>query len=344
MKILVLGYFGYVTNQIDGQTIKTRDIYTLLRQNCREDVDFFDTQSFKKSKFGLFKMLFMIFRSDVLFYLPAQNNLKYIFPIVYLLSKLCNTKINYLVVGGWLFNFLENKPIHRYMLSKINGIYTETENLYVSLKRYGFVNLFKLHNFRVINTEMVEVENQCNKKLKLVFMARVHPLKGVDLIFKLDEEIRKKSIDIQIDVYGPIFQEYKEEFFNKVNSASVEYKGVLDPIDVYKTLTQYNLMLFPTKYYTEGFPGTILDSYIAGVPVIATNWLNAKEFVDDGETGYITDFYDESLFIEKVVQLIDNPEELYNLRKNVKIKRYEYSAEKAWKILKNSLYGTGNEY
>ena len=35
-KVLVLGYFGYQTNQLDGQTVKTRDVYRLakeLRQN-----------------------------------------------------------------------------------------------------------------------------------------------------------------------------------------------------------------------------------------------------------------------------------------------------------------------
>lgn len=31
-KVLVLGYFGYNTNQLDGQTVKTRHIYTLAEE------------------------------------------------------------------------------------------------------------------------------------------------------------------------------------------------------------------------------------------------------------------------------------------------------------------------
>ena len=110
MKVLVLGYFGYETNQIDGQTIKTRDVYTLLKNSSNEEVSYFDTQSFQKSKFKLLSLLLALIKADIVFYLPAQNNLKFIFPVVYLISKLSSTKINYLVVGGWLVEFLKNKP------------------------------------------------------------------------------------------------------------------------------------------------------------------------------------------------------------------------------------------
>ena len=30
-KILVIGYFGYKSNQLDGQTIKTRNVYKLIK-------------------------------------------------------------------------------------------------------------------------------------------------------------------------------------------------------------------------------------------------------------------------------------------------------------------------
>lgn len=102
MKILVLGYFGFDTNQIDGQTIKTRDVYTVLQKNLKEGVDYFDTQSFKRSKFNMFNLLIKMIKSDVIFYLPAHSNLNYIFPFIYIFTKLFRIKLNYLVVGGWL--------------------------------------------------------------------------------------------------------------------------------------------------------------------------------------------------------------------------------------------------
>lgn len=50
-KVLVLGYFGYLTDQLDGQTVKTRDVYRLAKEQLTDcDVEYFDTQSLQKSK------------------------------------------------------------------------------------------------------------------------------------------------------------------------------------------------------------------------------------------------------------------------------------------------------
>lgn len=339
MKILVLGYFGYATNQIDGQTIKTRDVYSLLKNKCAEEIDYFDTQSLKTSKLNLIKMFLMVLKADKVFYLPAHNNLKYLFPIIYLLSKISNTKLNYLVVGGWLFEFLKNKPLHRYILKNIEGIYTETDHLYINLQKYSFNNLNKLHNFRIVNFPAIQEIDESKKEIRLVFMARVHPLKGTDLLFEIEKRLINMGMHhVSIDIYGPIFKDYEEDFLSKIENSSVKYCGVVEPSNVYMVLQDYDLMLFPTKYYTEGFPGTILDAYISLIPVVASNWLNAKEFIDDKKTGYIIDFNNDELFIEKVIDLVKNPNYIYSLKDNIKDKRNDYSCEKAWEILEKTIH------
>ena len=340
MKILVLGYFGYVTNQIDGQTIKTRDVYALLKGKCEENINYFDTQSFKLSKLNILKMLWLIIRADKVFYLPAHNNLTYLFPIIFLLSKIFKTKLNYLVVGGWLANFLINKPLHIFMLKNISGIYVETNDLYSKLMKYGFKNLNKLHNFRMVDFPSIDISRSYNNYINMVFMARVHPFKGVEVLFKIEEKLKELKINnFSIDIYGPIFQEYSDQFLSKINNhTNIQYKGIVEPADVYNVMKNYDLTLFPTRYYTEGFPGTILDSYIVGVPVLATNWLNAKEFIDNDITGYIVDFDNPNLFVNKVVDLVKNPNNIYKLRKNIVILRNQYSANKAWEILEKSIY------
>ena len=50
------------------------------------------------------------------------------------------------------------------------------------------------------------------------------------------------------------------------------YCGIKDPKDSVKTLKNYFALVFPTRFYTEGIPGTIIDAYYAGVPVIASKW------------------------------------------------------------------------
>src|SRR5690554_3593202 len=255
------------------------------------------------------------------------------------MTKLRSRKLNYIAVGGWLFEFLKNKPIHRYMLKKINGVYVQTDNLGLMLKSVNFKNVYLLNNFRPLQFPQVNVvKNNNSETIKLVFMARVHPLKGVNLLFKLEEEINKAGIEnVFIDIYGPVFKDYEDEFTSKLKNSEIKYRGILAPSEIYDVLQKYDLMLFPTKYYTEGFPGTILDAYISGVPVIATEWLNAEEFIDNGETGYITEFDNDDKFIEKVIETLKNPQKLIQLKKHVKTKRDAYSADRAWNILEKSL-------
>lgn len=340
MKILVLGYFGYITNQLDGQTIKTRNIYDLLKSELIEKIEYFDTQSFQISKFNVVKMLNSVRKADVVFYLPAHNNLQYLMPLIFFISKLSRTQINYVVVGGWLAQFLQNKPMHKLILSKLKGIYVETDTLYLDLKKFGFKNIYKLHNFRIINS-LPRKDIATNNNVKIVFMARIHPLKGVDLLFDLDKRIKGSNItNVCIDVFGPIFHEYKLDFLNKINNSSISYKGIINPNDIHDILSNYDLLLFPTKYYTEGFPGTILDAYIAGVPVVATDWMNAKEFIKEGYTGYITPFNEDEYFINTVISLINHPEIISNLKNNVLNYKNKYSAAKASTILKQAIYGS----
>lgn len=343
-KALVLGYFGFEDNQLDGQTLKTRSNYSLLKSKegvYFDNVSFFDTQSFQKSKFNLLNSFKAISKTDILYYVPGRHNLEYIFPFIYLLCKLYKIDLHLIVVGGWLDVFLKNKPIHKHMLSKIKGIYPQTHNLSESLNKiYNYDNVFHLHNFRITDFKKEYVENkELNKRVKLVFMGRVHPEKGVKTFFKLEEELHKKNItNVDIDLYGPMYSNFEKEFNNLMRKSNViRYKGILNPNDIYITLENYDLMLFPTQCFTEGFPGSILDSYISGVPVIATNWKFASEFITQGKSGIIVEYGNEEAFINETIELIINKNKLHQLQEKVSEEQFKYRPERAWDILKNNL-------
>ena len=44
-------------------------------------------------------------------------------------------------------------------------------------------------------------------------------------------------------------------------------------------------MLFPTHFYTEGIPGSIIDAYAAGIPVISAKWESFDDVISEGHTG-----------------------------------------------------------
>ena len=191
-KILVLGYFGYNTNQLDGQTVKTRDLYRLVKEQAGEDVDYYDTEDFQFNKLSVFKMFWKVIRCHTLFYLPAHNNMRVIFPHIYLLSILFGVKIHYFVVGGWLREFLAHLPVHRWMLKRIAGIHVETKRLLSELQEcYNFENVDIFPNFRFFEFEPERFDTE---RLRLVFMARVNKMKGLDWVFALADFIKENGM------------------------------------------------------------------------------------------------------------------------------------------------------
>lgn len=334
--ILVFGAFGYKENRLSGQTIKTRNVYEMLKCCCMDsNVYYFDTQDLSYSIINIFDMIKKLFVCDTIIYLPAQKNLKYLFPFLFLITRIRKVPIIYLVIGSWLSDYIKNKKIHIVFLSKIKKIYTETNTLKKRLEdEYKFKNVEVLHNFR-INNYVPNISDNNPNELYLVFMSRINKLKGYTTIFDLAKYIDKNNLNIYIDFYGPIHSPDKEDFLNEVYKYDfIKYKGVIEPQDINSTLSKYDVLLLPTQYYTEGLPGAIVDAYISGVPVIVTNWMNAHEFVENGSTGFIVPFKNNlQQFIDCVLELYNDRNMLKEFKINAFNKSKEFSMDKAWKKL-----------
>lgn len=323
---LVLGYFGYRTNQLDGQTVKTRDIYRLVSEQ-KENVTYYDTQDFKYNRLSIFKMFWLVMRCRTLIYLPAHNNLKYIFPLVFIISRIFGFNIHYYVVGGWLREFIEKLPVHKWMLSRIDGIHVETHTLEKELiEYYSFQNVDVFPNFRFFDFEPTRVNSD---RIRLVFMARVNIMKGLDWIFEFADYISSHHLDYKFSItfYGPIYDGDRIYFENMIKSFPfVEYKGVLQPTEIHDALNHHDVLLLPTHYYTEGLPGSIVDAYISGIPVVVTRWKHAHEFVEDGKTGFIIPFEDGvQQFIDCLLLLESDRILLRQLQQNALNKRMEFA-------------------
>lgn len=312
-RILVLGYFGYKTNQLDGQTVKTRDVYKLVKNQDNVIVDYYDTQDFQYHKLSIFKMFWKVICCRTLFYLPAQNNLKVIFPIIYCLSVIFRVKIHYLVVGGWLREFIENLPVHRYMLAHIFGIHVETKRLKNELEEfYHFDNVDIFPNFRFFH----HIPESCRSDkaghycgydlLKICFISRVQQSKGLDTLAVVADLLKKENLSdkVSIDFYGQKTDSYFDTHLSE--EKLFKYKGILQPHEVIPTLKQYDVLIFPTHYEGEGCPGILVEALSVGLPIIASNWKYNEEFVENGINGFLCDTYDAAEYVSAIKALLND--------------------------------------
>ena len=196
------------------------------------------------------------------------------------------------------------------------------------------VSLFQ--NFR--SKESKEIEFTLSEKLNIVFMARINKMKGIDMIFELGDYIMKSNLidKIKISFYGPVYKEDKSYFFDNIKKYPfMKYHGILEVDQIDYTLRPYDIMLLPTHYFTEGLPGSIVDAYFSGLPVVVTKWKYSKEFVDHGKTGIIIPFENGQDELNCCVkEFINNKDSLLLMKRHALDKSKDYSYSIAMNRLK----------
>ena len=128
---------------------------------------------------------------------------------------------------------------------------------------------------------------------------------AINVVKKINEEANETVY--ALDIYGQIDKNYAEEFEKIKNTlpSYIKYVGCVDSEKTVKTLENYYLLLFPTKFRTEGIPGTIIDALSAGVPVVASKWENYVDILTEGENSFLFDMNDPDEFKNILEQLKD---------------------------------------
>lgn len=334
-RAIIIGNYGYGKSGINGQTIKTIEITRLLKKYSAMNIVSFDSQKLHHKPWLLLDLIFQLLLADIIVYLPGKSNLRILFPIIWLCTRFTKPLMFYFVVGGWLDSYLQDNPSLINKLKKFTFIGVETYRLKHALSlKYNFTNVVIFPNFRIGKCNLNMKVN--DETLQIVFMARINSEKGCDLIFdvaKILQDMRLKTIRIYF--YGPIDDVYEKQFKHnlQIYKDICSYGGIIESSEVCQTLNNYDVLILPTRYEGEGSPGSIIDAYRAGIPVIVSNWKDLPEFVDEGRTGYVISDSCANAYLDKILEIHQDRVLLKSLKKAAYIKSECFSDETAWNIL-----------
>lgn len=335
----IIGNFAINKDAKGGQTIRTRVVTNELQDIYgKDEIILLDTENWKRQKFTMFLNCVKIaIQCKNIIILPAHNGIKVFIPLFVILKAVFRKKLHYIVIGAWLANDLEDRNLLRYFTKKIDFVYVQTETLKTNLEKINVINTFIFPNFKKILPIENYVGNESNlSNNKLCTFSRVNEEKGIKAAIKV---IRKINIDMDLniclDIYGPVDPRFEEEFFNLVleNKEYINYKGSVDYNQSIAILNKYFLLLFPTRYYTEGFPGTIVDSFLAGTPVLASRWESCYDILSEGITGTTYNFNDEADFEYQLIKLLNDNELVNKMKKNCIEESKKYTSTKVIGIL-----------
>lgn len=340
MKILVIGYFANNDLSAGGQSTKTILLYEKLSEIYGKDsITKIETANWQKNIFAfLIKILKSLKEVENVIILPAQNGVKVLAPLLYVFKYLFGYRLFYVVIGGWLPDLLKKNKWLITVLKGFNCIFPETQKLIELLKRMGILNLKLLRNFKDASPIYYCRDND-NSEFKICTMSRVTPMKGILDAISVIKKIKSDGYEVILDIYGPIEDGFEEAFYSKLNRLPkvIKYCGKVNYYNASSAIANYDLLLFPTYYMTEGIPGTIIDAYCAGVPVVAYCWISGQEVIKDGITGLLVNQGNIDGLYRAITNLINKKNLLMKMKKNCKTEYQLYKSDIAIKTLLEEL-------
>ena len=339
-KIGIWGQYGDGGKIADGQAVRTTIITRELQRRYGEKaVKIVNTNSWKKHplKF-LIKSFLLVARCEKVAIAPADNGYKVFAPLLVYINFLFNRKLIHIVIGGFLPSLLKEKTQYLKIENRFSAIFVQTENLKKDLLKIGVKNLHILSNPKRLNTRKTEeIKIIEDKNIKVCVFSRLNKEKGIEEAVNAVKCANESlgTTRILLDMYGLIQPGYEEWLQNIIedNREFVEYKGIIDFDKTVECLQQYFVLLFPTYYYGEGFPGNVVDAYNTGLPIIATDWLYNKDIIKDGRNGILVPPKNIEALSSALLKLYNDRHLHYQMAKNNIEDAKQYSPDEVLKDL-----------
>lgn len=344
-RVCIIGHFGNRQNLLNGQTVKTKILADeLVRCFGANEVQRIDTSGRFRALLRAPAMVFRAMRSsENVIILPAQNGVRVFAPLLALGRGLFpGCRIHYAVIGGWLPRLLTGRRRLSKALKRFDGIYVETNTMKRALEALGFDNVYVMPNCKklaVLSKE--DLVYPSGEPYRLCTFSRVMKEKGIEDAVRAVERVNAElgHTAFTLDIYGQV-DAVQTAWFDRLQKSfppCVRYGGLVPFDRSVEVLKDYFALLFPTLFPTEGIPGTIIDAYAAGVPVVASRWESFSDIMEEGVTGVGYELGSPCGLYDALLWVYKHQEEWQSMKKNCLREAEKYLPENAMRVIKERL-------
>lgn len=145
------------------------------------------------------------------------------------------------------------------------------------------------------------------RPFRIVMVGRLdHPWKGQDLLIEAVSKLRKRGVDLQVDIIG-------EGKSRKLLEAQIRHLRLGNMVNLLgarsqdflgEHLADYDLVVQPSRI--EGFGLTVAEAMAAGVPVLVSDLEPLMETIDGGECGYSFPAEDTDALADSILNIMLN--------------------------------------
>lgn len=311
----------------DGGRIKIRLYKDLLIKEGYK-VNIIELDGWKKRVFNIiFQIKKAIKNRDRIVIMAGPKGCRKIIPLLNFLNKKNKSKIVFCPLGigtvDCLIKNMNNEDAQKFikgekeiknkdlkmgkMLLKMERVVLENNTLLERYKSFYHINnACVLENFR--NYKIIKKHYSDENGLNIIYASRVKEYKGIfDLIDAVKSINKKYNYSIKLDIYGDNqLSEGNNVRFEASLDKNISYLGTIESDKMLSVIKKYDLFCLPTKYYGEGTSGSLIESLIAGTPVLVSSYSQANELIHDGVDGFLYDFNSTEDLKRKIIMIYEN--------------------------------------
>jgi len=334
--IVLIGSLGTKKKHLNGESVKSNDIWKALRSQYVVKAFNLDKSKFF-STMGFF--FFVIFhRQSEVMICKAPFGAKIIIKLLRFINFSPKRIITY-IYGYGLHGYYEGRVLPSDISYSTNlivespALQKELEPV-VSSKVSVFACLKPSYQIPIPPFEQKKI-------LKLLFFSRIVEDKGVFEIAQAVIDANKDAVKFDLSFAGSVAD---KETIQRLSSLERKYPFIhilgesftIHGRDSYLRFSEYDLHVFPSRFSHECAPGSIVDSFIAGVPTLSTRF-HGYDFMLNPAFSYTYDRNDESQLKGALSSIYLNQEALYQKKSLCQAEATKYSYDSFLQLFSSML-------
>ncbi|UCC94935.1 MAG: glycosyltransferase family 4 protein [Candidatus Omnitrophota bacterium] len=127
------------------------------------------------------------------------------------------------------------------------------------------------------------------QSLHIIYLGRVNPIKGIDVILRAIKASPK--VPIELHIYGVVQSRQEQRYLQKLKRIAASdprilFKNSVSNEEIMPLLKRYHALAVPSQWLETG-PLVVLEAFSARIPVIGSNRGGIAELVKDGVNGIL---------------------------------------------------------
>jgi glycosyltransferase involved in cell wall biosynthesis len=246
-------------------------------------------------------------------------------PILWIASRLFRRPVIYRQFGGEFAQTYRNMPavVRWWLRSTIfssEAVLLQTKKMILELDPGGTgrTQWFPTARPRAKAVYRGDFAQGRSKSLRCLFLGHVRRAKGVLIAA---EGVRMVP-GAHLDVVGPLIDVETTE----LEAMGAAYLGVVDPDSVASIMAQYDVLVFPTTYAGEGYPGTLVEAAMVGLPIVISRWKELPEMFDADEAVFVVPNSADEI-CAALMEFVESPEALLRRSGALKKRSNDFDSE-----------------